>query len=315
MRKPQIRDYKTMSAYDKAENEFNEYERKKMMKAVIGVAGGVFAGLVALTVLGGSWYTIDQGERGVVLRNGAFVEVAEPGLHFKMPIIDSVRDVDVRAQVALYQGVQVYTLDQQTATLVVSVNYRVPIDQVADVYENYGSVEALQSRLLDRQVNDEVRNVFGRFNAQNAIRERARLVSEIQTAIQGAVVGPIIIESIQVENIDFDDAYEAAIAARMQAEVEVARVQQNAERERVQAEIVVIQAQAQADSRLAQARAEAESVRLQGEATADAIRARGEALRDNPMLIQLVQAEQWNGQLPTTMIPGQTVPFLDVGGR
>jgi regulator of protease activity HflC (stomatin/prohibitin superfamily) len=111
----------------------------------------------------------------------------------------------------------------------------------------------------------------------------------------------MIVESVQVENIDFSDAYEKSIEQRMLAEVEVQKVQQNAEREKVQAEIAVIQAKAQADA-----------VKLQGDAEAHAINARGKALRDNPALIELVQAEKWDGKLPTTMVPGQTVPFINV---
>jgi regulator of protease activity HflC (stomatin/prohibitin superfamily) len=111
----------------------------------------------------------------------------------------------------------------------------------------------------------------------------------------------LIVESVQVENIDFSDAYEQSIEQRMLAEVEVQKVQQNAEREKVQAEIAVIQAKAQADA-----------VKLQGDAEAHAINARGKALRDNPALIELVQAEKWDGKLPTTMVPGQTVPFINV---
>lgn len=38
----------------------------------------------------GSWFQVDQGERGVVLRNGKLVRVSEPGLDFKTPFIDSV---------------------------------------------------------------------------------------------------------------------------------------------------------------------------------------------------------------------------------
>jgi regulator of protease activity HflC (stomatin/prohibitin superfamily) len=87
----------------------------------------------------------------------------------------------------------------------------------------------------------------------------------------------------------------------MLAEVEVQKVQQNAEREKVQAEILVIQAKAEADAK-----------KLQGEAEAYAINARGKALRDNPALIELVQAEKWDGKLPTTMVPGQAVPFINV---
>jgi regulator of protease activity HflC (stomatin/prohibitin superfamily) len=125
---------------------------------------------------------------------------------------------------------------------------------------------------------------------------------EIQEAIQKAASNPmLIVESVQVENIDFSDAYEKSIEQRMLAEVEVQKVQQNAEREKVQAEIAVIQAKAQADA-----------VKLQGDAEAHAINARGKALRDNPSLIQLVQAEKWDGKLPTTMVPGQTVPFINV---
>jgi regulator of protease activity HflC (stomatin/prohibitin superfamily) len=125
---------------------------------------------------------------------------------------------------------------------------------------------------------------------------------EIQEAIQKAANNTmLIVESVQVENIDFSDAYEKSIEQRMLAEVEVQKVQQNAEREKVQAEIAVIQAKAQADA-----------VKLQGDAEAHAINARGRALRDNPALIELVQAEKWDGKLPTTMVPGQTVPFINV---
>ena len=284
-----------------------------MMRMAIGIGGSVVAGLAAITILGGSWYTVDQGERGIILRNGAMMSIAEPGLGFKLPLIDRVVEIDVRSAAMIYEeGLAAYSRDQQSADLIVSVNYRIPVDQVANVYEEYGSVEQLRSRLLDRQVYDETKNVFGRFNAATAIQERSRLVAEIQTALQESVDGPIIIESVQIENINFSSAYEQSIEQRMLAEVEVQRVQQNAERERVQAEIRVIQAQAEADARIAQATAEAEAITLTGDAEASAIRARGEALRDNPELINLVQAERWNGILPTTMIPGQTVPFIDV---
>ena len=247
-----------------------------------------------------------------MLRNGAITGVSEPGLGFKLPIIDRVVDIDVRSRAQLYENVLAYSRDQQTAGLTISVNYRVPADQVVSVYENYGGVDQLRSRMLDRQVMDETKNVFGRFNAATAIQDRSRLVAEVQDAIQMAVSGPIIIDSVQIENIDFSDAYENSIEQRMLAEVEVQRIQQNAEREKVQAEIAVIQAEASAKARIEQATAEAEAIRLTGEAEASAIRARGEALRDNPNLINLVQAERWNGQLPTTMIPDATVPFMNM---
>lgn len=280
-----------------------------------GIVGGLFAavvGIVGITVVGGSWYTVDQGERGVMLRNGAITGVADPGLGFKLPIVDRVIDIDVRSQAKIYENILAYSRDQQTAGLTVSVNFRVPADQVAVVYDKYGSVAALSSRLLDRQVMDLTKNVFGQFNAVTAIQDRTRLVADVQMAIQESVVGPIIIESVQIENIDFSDAYENSIEQRMLAEVEVQKVRQNAEREKVQAEIKVIQAEATAKARIAQATAEAEAIMLTGNAEAEAIKARGDALNENPNLIGLVQAERWDGKLPTTMLPNSTVPFMNM---
>ncbi len=291
-----------------------EKPKEKLMNTRVIVGGTIaaVAGLLALTVIGGSFYTIDSGDRGVILRNGAVVGTAEPGLGFKLPIIDSVKEISVRSDARRYQDVAAYSKDQQTADLIVSVSYRLPADQVEQIYSEYGGEEGVLTRLLDRQVYNEVKNVFGKYNAVTAINERGRLVADMQTALQTIVKGPIIIESFQIENIDFSNAYEDSIEARMLAEVEVQKVKQNAEREKVQAQIVVTQAQAQADAQLAQAKAAAEATRLRGDAEAAAIRAKSDALRDNAGLIALTQAEKWDGKLPTTMIPGSTVPFMDV---
>ncbi|TCQ99993.1 prohibitin family protein [Neorhizobium sp. JUb45] len=281
--------------------------------------------IVVLSIVFGSWYTIDQGERGVVLRYGAIAGTAEPGLGFKLPIIDSIVRISVQSQAAIYSNMDAYSRDQQPATMKLSVNYRIPVDQVATVYEQFGSEAGLLSRLVERRVFEESKTVFGRFNAVTAIQERGRLNQEIADAIQAGVKGPVIVDSVQIENIDFSDAYEASIEQRMLAEVEVQRLRQNAEREKVQAEITVTRANANADARRADAQAQADAVRLQaqadaeairvrGEAEADAIKARGDALKDNPGLVSLTQAERWNGQLPTTMVPNGAVPMIDVTG-
>lgn len=98
----------------------------------------------------------------------------------------------------------------------------------------------------------------------------------------------------------------------MLAEVEVQKLKQNAEREKVQAEIVVIQAKAEAEKVRQAATAEADAIRLKGEAESLSISARGKALSANPSVIDLVRAERWNGTVPTTMIPGGAVPFVQL---
>lgn len=276
------------------------------------IGGGVVAAVVALTVIGGSWYTVSDGYRGVITRNGAVVGTAEPGLGFKMPIIDGVKDISVQSQNRQYAEVAAYSRDQQTAVLAISVSYRFPADSVEDVQVNYGGEEGVLTRLVDRKVLEEVKRVFGQFNAVTSIQERGRLTAEISEAITKSISGPVIIESVQIENIDFSDAYESSIEQRMLAEVGVEKEKQELAKQKVQAEIAVTQAQAVADSNLAKAKSDAEAIELRGAAEAKAIRDRGAALRDNPDLIGLVQAEKWNGQLPTTMLPNSTVPFMNM---
>lgn len=266
----------------------------------------------ALLIASGGFYTVDQGERGVILRYGAVVGTAEPGLGFKLPLIDKVAKITVQNRSKVYDNVNTYSRDQQPASITLSVNYRLPADQVAKIYGEYGSEDGVVDRLIDRRVYEQVKNVFGQFNAVTAIQDRARLNAETEAAIRETVRGPVIIDSVQIENIDFSDAYEQSIENRMLAEVEVQKIRQNAEREKVQAQITVTQAQARADAVRAEAEANAAATRLAGEAEADAIKAKGAALRDNPELINLTAAEKWNGQLPSTMVPGSAVPFLGV---
>lgn len=277
----------------------------------------VAIGLLIIVSVMSSWYTIDEKERGVVLRNGAFVSVAEPGLGFKVPWIDSVKIISVQNQTTTYKNVQAYSRDQQTASMSISVSWHVSPDDVEHVYKQFGSEEALVERLISRQIGTQAERVFGGYTAVRAVQERGQLGLDYAKAFTEAISGPVVIDSVQLENIDFSDAYERSIEERMKAEVAVKTREQDLARERVNAEIAVTQAQAAADSSLARARAEAEATRLRGEAEADAIKARADALKANQALVELTKAERWDGKLPTTVLPNSAVPFIDayVSGR
>lgn len=274
--------------------------------------GAGIVGLLLLSIVFGSWYTIDQGERGVQLRYGAIVGIADPGLNFKFPFVDTVQEISVQNQTILYDRVESYSKDQQPATLRISVSFHVPEASVEELYSQYGTIDKMVERLISRKVPDEVKNVFGRYTAISAIQDRTKFGVDVNQALKVGVTGPLVIDSVQVEDLTFSDAYEQSIEKRMMAEVEIQTKRQNLETERINAEITVTQAKAQADSALAQAQAQAEAIRVRGVAEADAIKARGEALRQNAELISLTQAEKWNGVLPTTMVPGASVPFLNL---
>lgn len=274
------------------------------------IAGGLLAVLLLIALMG-SWYTVNETERGVLLRNGALVGVIEPGLSFKIPFVESVKFISVQSNATTYQGLQAYSKDQQTATLNVSVSWHVVPAEVGKVYTQYQDLDGLVSRLISRQVPTQVENVFGQYNAVSSVQNRGKFVADVSKAIKDSIAGPVVIDGVQVENIDFSDDYERSIALRMKAEVEVKTREQMLATEQVEAQIVVTRAQADADSKVAQAKADAEATRLRGNAEADAIKAKTLALSSNPALIELTKAERWDGKLPTTVLPNGTLPFID----
>jgi len=273
--------------------------------------------LFGLTIALGSWFTVDQTERGVRLRNGAVIGVAQPGLGFKVPLIDSVEKVTVRTATWTWDKMNSYSFDQQPADLKISVTLRVAPEKVAELYSRFSGLDTAVRQVVAPTVNQQVKIVFGRYTAVKAIQERGALNGAIRDAIVSALKDDnmLVIESVQLENIEFSHAYLQSIEQRMLAEVEVQKLQQNAEREKVQAQITVTQATARANAVRAEAQASADAIKLKGEAEASAIRARAEALGQNPGLVSLVQAERWDGKLPATMVPGSALPMLSVGGR
>ena len=259
----------------------------------------LLGGLAAIYLVFSSWYIVDQGERAVVLRLGATVGEAGPGPHFKAPWVDSVRKITVQNQNRRYQALEAYSADQQPANLTVSVTF--VVSDASAVYEQYGDLEGAIMRLIDPRVMSGVKTIFGQYDAARAIQERAALNNDFATAVTSAITGPITIISVQIENIDFSEAYEQSVEQRMLAQVEIQRREQNLRTTEVEAQIARTRAEG-----------EAEAIRLRGEAEGAAIRARAEALRSNADLVQLQAVEKWDGKLPTTMVPSTALPFIDL---
>ena len=200
-----------------------------------GIIAAAIVGLLATAAIFGSWYTVDQTERAVLLRYGAVVGTAQPGLGFKVPLMDSVEKVSVKTTTFTWDKMNSYSYDQQPADLKISVTLRAAPEKVADLYAKFGLLQTAVNQVVSPVVNQQVKVVFGRYTAVKAIQERGLLNSAIKDAITATLKDDpmLIIESVQLENIEFSQTYLHSIEQRMLAEVEVQKLQQNAEREKV----------------------------------------------------------------------------------
>lgn len=278
-----------------------KYFKGKLPKISLLAVAGLF-------VIGCCAYTVEQGDRAVVLRFGHLYNVTEPGLNFKLPFVDSVRDVSVRTR-KMNGKLPVYSKDVQAADIELSVNYSLASASVGDIFTKYG--EAYEERILFPQIQAKSKNAFGQLAAVEIVQAREGLARRILEDMQSHFEGTgFRIESVQVENIDFSTEFEKSVERRMKAEIEVAESKQNLEREKINADMVRTKAQGEADAKVAQAKANAEAITLVGEAEAKAIQAKQKALADNPSYVALIQAEKWNGELPGTMIPNGALPII-----
>lgn len=304
-----------MVNYRSPGNIAHNNERKEKMKA--GVILGVFVAVVLLilSAVFGSWYIIDQGERGVIVRNGSVVGVADPGLHFKLPFMDTVERINTQSKTRVYAKAHGNSRDQQYAAISYSVTYAIPANKVTDVYSEYRNEENLIARVVDRQAPATLQSAFGKFTAAETVTKRDDLAAAVLENLTRTVKGIVTIESVQIENVQFSEAYNEKIEESMKAEIDIRTRRQNLEKEQIDAQINVTRAQGEADSQLAVATAKAKAVVLAGEAEAKAIKAKSDALAANPQLVEYTKAQKWNGELPSTMIPGGATPMISVGNK
>lgn len=253
-----------------------------------------------VTMLFGTWYTVNQGEEAVVLTNGTVSSVNGSGLYFKAPFFQSVEKFSIRTEKSEYADVETYSKDIQTAKVNITVNHHLDPLKVVDIYKTLGV--DYESTLLNNTVQNTIKIVFGQYTATESIDHRANLVKDMTMALT-AKLNPygIIVDNVSVENIAFSDGYEKAVEARMKAEVEVQQANQTLQQEKIQADIARTKAQGEADAKLTVAQADAKAATLMAN-----------SVRDNPEVIKFTLAKNWNGELPQIMLPNGATPMIDV---
>lgn len=289
------------------------------MGAVKWAAGGFFVFLLMVVFLM-TYFTVDQNELAVVTRFGHMVYVADPGLHYKIPFVNSTEHYRTDIQeLKPKEAVNTYTIDNQEVDVTFTVFYRIPSDKVPFIFTNNRDYQA---RLMTLSI-DRLKAAMGQVNVQSVAEKRGELRDVIFTTLQrdaqplGVEVTGFLLPDLQYTKGFREAVNNAAVQKAMIESVEYQR--QQAEKSALTAKIkaegeanaVRAAAAGAADGRLLQAKAEAQAIQLQGEATAKAIKAQSDALSANARLVEYKKAERWNGELPKNML-SNVVPFMSV---
>ena len=278
------------------------------VKPVVFGALGVFV----LMMLWGSIYTVEEGHIGIVKRFSEAKEQVNPGLHFKVPFIDSVEPIEIRTR-KNEEKMTSSTKEQMPVTVHVSVNWTVDKASALDLFRQYGGLTQFEQRILDPRFRSATKDVIPQYAAEQLIQDRATAIQGIeQSLIEEMGSFPVAVDNIQIENIELPTKYLESIQTKQTEKNLAAAEQHKLERQRLEALREVNTADAKAQGILKVAEAEAKGIRLRGEAEAHAIEAKAKSLKNNPLIIKLTEAQSWNGQLPQTILGDGGMPILDL---
>jgi len=265
-------------------------EIKSVIKIVKIVVGGAFALFVLTTLAFGSWATVQPGQMGVIVRLGKVVRIVDSGFTFKFPMIEHVVIMDTQIQKYEAQA-SAYSKDTQTTETKIALNYHLKKEFVGTLYKEIGT-EYL-SRLVDPAIQEAVKTATAKFSASELIEKRPVVKEEIKAILITRLNAKYIaVDDFSVVDFSFSNAYEQAID-RKQVALQDALTAKNK----------LDQVEYEAKQTVTKATADAEAIRI----SAVAINSQGGA-----DYVQLQAIKAWDGKLPTQMVPGATVPFINL---
>ncbi|WP_148863474.1 protease modulator HflC [Marinobacter fonticola] len=234
-------------------------------KAVLGLAGA----LIVVLIVSSSVYIIPETHRGVLLRFGELIETdIEAGLHFKVPVIDQVREFDVRVLTNDLPARQYLTVEKKPLDVDSYIAWR--IQDVDQFYRATGGDELRAISLLSSRVDTGLRNEFGVRTMHEVVSgQRDQLMEELVVRIDETVVNELGVKvlDIRIKAIELPQSVSETVYRRMRTEREKL-AQEFRSRGRELAEGIRADADRQRTVVLAEAFAAAEETRGEGDGQA-----------------------------------------------
>jgi membrane protease subunit HflC len=225
-----------------------------------------------VTVVSNSLFVVSQTERAVMLQFGDMVRAdIPPGLHFKIPYVNTVRKFDARVLTVDATPQRYLTLEQKALLVDSYAMWR-----IVDVERFYTATSGDESRansLLAQRVNDGLRNKFGERDLQEVVSgQRDSLMQQLTQELNTYTAQEYGIEviDVRVKRIDLPDDVRSSVYERMTSER-----QREAQQLRSRGNELAIGIEADADRQeavlLVEAYRDSELVRGEGDAQASAI--------------------------------------------
>jgi len=254
---------------------------------------------------------------------GEVTSASEPGLHFKIPVIQTVEMVEVRPR-KYEMNLQASTTGtnkegnvelQMPSTVLITGNWAVDPDQVKDIVAKFGSIQQFEDRILDPRVREATLAEFPKHTIEEVMTDRTTLSNNIYNKLKEQLNSyPVTMTDMMVANVQWHAKISNAVLSKQDAKLKKEEEAYKLDKQNLEAQQKVNTAKAEAEAIELNAVANAKAIRLKGDAEAAAISAKAKALKENPGLIKLIHEERWDGKLPQFMIQGDSMPQMLMQG-
>ncbi|MGN0666073.1 MAG: prohibitin family protein [Huintestinicola sp.] len=251
------------------------------------IVTGVIVAIAALVVISQSFTTVQAGHSGVVLTFGDVSEnVLSAGLHFKIPFVQEIIQVDNRV---LKSEVDCSSAskDLQTVTSTIALNYRVKNECSATIYRDVGM--NYESIIIAPAIQECVKAITAKYTAEELITERAVISDQMKGLLNEKISNyGLELEIFNIISFEFTAEYNAAIEAKQTAQQNALKAEQDLQRIKVEAEQTITKAEA-----------EAEAYRVKSE-------------QITPQMIAMEYIDKWDGKLPQVVSGDDSSMLIDI---
>jgi prohibitin 2 len=282
-----------------------------VIPAIIGI-------IILLFIVSASVKIVDAGYRGVLLKFGAVdTSVAlNEGIHFVTPFRDSVIQMEVRTQKTVENAASA-SKDLQDVTTQVALNYRINPDRAQVVYQQLGFEYG--NRVIAPAIQESVKQVTARFNAEELITKRETVKNQIEEQIK-ARLAPynIVVDTISITEFQFSDQFRKAVEAKVEAQQRALQAQNDLRRIEIEAQQNEAKAVGEQKANVARADGIRQANVLQAEGESQAIKIIDQQLRTSPTYLEWLKTQRWDGKLPLVTGGGSgggsagTTPFIQI---
>ena len=284
-----------------SEGKVIDIKNGRKSKAPLIVTIAVVAVLLGIAILA-SIKIVPAGCTGVVTTFGEVSDTSlTEGLHFVIPFAQKVEIISNKIQI--YEATaDAVSNDMQAVNTKIAVNYRIRSEASASIYRDIGV--DYKDVILMPTVQEGMKSVCAKYNAEQLITKRASVADEIKTELEAKVAGyGIEIEKFNIVNFDFSKEFNEAIEAKQVAE-------QNYLKTKTEQNQAIVVAEAEAKKKVIAAEADAKAIKARADAQADANKTIAASL--SPTLIQYQTIERWNGVLPKVASSANPLISLDL---